>query len=94
MTILEAFERVERAMMSSDSGLLCGGQALLPAQVTGLVSKFHGKDWAALEDLLEAGRISPDQYAERAVSMIDSFHRHRQRAKVEKTLVLLRKATG
>lgn len=90
MTIFEAIDKVEKAMTAFDTGLTCDKRPLLPAQVAGLVSEHYGKEWSDLEDGFESGAITPEQYASRAIEMVEGFHKHRQRVKVEKKLLALK----
>lgn len=90
MTFLEAVSAIEKR--ASELRLVDPfGDALEPIEAMGVVAKFHGGVWSEIDADLLAGRISPDQYADACLLLIDEFARYQVRRRIEQAIVRVRR---
>lgn len=88
MTFLEAVNEIESrlaALALRDRW----GEELLPLEASAIVSHFHGKAWAALEDQMEHGEITPDEYCAGILDLIRIYDLYRFNRRVERKIVAL-----
>lgn len=90
MTRLEAFEVVERAMGELKIRDI-DGELIIPLMASPAVARFHGQDWESLFNDMYEERIPNEEYAKKAVEMIQQYGAFRQKLKIEKLLTELQR---
>lgn len=73
MTASEAFKKVEDSLTSLNHRGRFG--PLVGIEAVGPVARFHGSRWDAIEEMIDAGWITTDEYCDKAVGMIEEFRR-------------------
>ena len=85
MTTFEAFNRIEEEITSlSLKDYL--GEPLIGIEALGAVAKFCGEKWDQLVAEMHEEKITPDEYAQRAIDMISTYKQYLFLIRTEKAL--------
>lgn len=85
MTFLEAIDTINEALTElrlKDAW----GTPLEGIEALGAVAKHHGEMWDQVIDDMDAGRITPKEYCDRCLALIDEYARHRFAARIDRRL--------
>lgn len=65
------------------------GEHLIGLEAVCVVAAFHGERWDRVEQGFYEHVITPGEYAEKALAMIEDYRRHQFRERLERKLVEL-----